>query len=359
MAITNPDLMDGFDLNNTNSSEPSASLQSDGYADLEIPLAENHNFMFKQLYRGLQFQKQTGAWQWDVNLIYPQSAITMRSGSLYTSQTDNNTGNDPLTDETNWKKFYQFENTGFKNLIINGLLSRPINQRGAASITDTPNDYNYDRWFYDGTYLYYGVEDNDIYDDTFTLSWLSDATAEYQLITTATASSGLSATTTGWTSVSSGDNFTLASTSGNNLWLRFTVGLDGFSALDKVQLEQGSIATPFEQRPIGLELELCKRYFERIYGNGDTLIVMYARATNQTEGTITYSNKRDIPTITPNLTLNLLGISGESFSSFSISAGINSANIAWVDTGTPFTPSVTSVGIGGSTSAYIDIDAGL
>lgn len=29
------------------------------------------------------------------------------------------------------------------------------------------------------------------------------------------------------------------------------------------QLEEGSVATPFEHRPIGLELALCRRYFER------------------------------------------------------------------------------------------------
>ena len=31
-----------------------------------------------------------------------------------------------------------------------------------------------------------------------------------------------------------------------------------------VQLEPGPVATPFEHRPIGLELELCKRYFEAV-----------------------------------------------------------------------------------------------
>lgn len=30
----------------------------------------------------------------------------------------------------------------------------------------------------------------------------------------------------------------------------------------QVQLEEGSVATPFEQRPIGLELSLCQRYYE-------------------------------------------------------------------------------------------------
>jgi hypothetical protein len=32
--------------------------------------------------------------------------------------------------------------------------------------------------------------------------------------------------------------------------------------LSKVQLEAGSVATPFEQRPIGMELGLCQRYYE-------------------------------------------------------------------------------------------------
>jgi len=33
-------------------------------------------------------------------------------------------------------------------------------------------------------------------------------------------------------------------------------------SIAQVQLEEGSLATPFEQRPIGTELELCQRYYE-------------------------------------------------------------------------------------------------
>jgi len=48
-----------------------------------------------------------------------------------------------------------------------------------------------------------------------------------------------------------------------------------------VQLEAGSIATPFEQRPISTELQLCQRYYEKSYnidvapGTSTNLGVMY------------------------------------------------------------------------------------
>ena len=37
---------------------------------------------------------------------------------------------------------------------------------------------------------------------------------------------------------------------------------NGFN-ITQVQLEEGSVATPFEQRPYGLELSLCQRYYEQ------------------------------------------------------------------------------------------------
>lgn len=48
--------------------------------------------------------------------------------------------------------------------------------------------------------------------------------------------------------------------------------------IDAVQMEEGSVATPFEQRPIGLELSLCQRYYETgdfygiSFGNAATVI---------------------------------------------------------------------------------------
>lgn len=42
----------------------------------------------------------------------------------------------------------------------------------------------------------------------------------------------------------------------------------------QVQLEEGSVATPFENRPYGLELSLCQRYYEKLT-NVNTPFVMY------------------------------------------------------------------------------------
>ena len=62
------------------------------------------------------------------------------------------------------------------------------------------------------------------------------------------------------------------------------------------QLEEGSVATPFEQRPYGLELSLCQRYYEKVdsyrcnipvYGTGTGFI-----------GSVKYKvPKRAIPTV--------------------------------------------------------------
>jgi hypothetical protein len=41
--------------------------------------------------------------------------------------------------------------------------------------------------------------------------------------------------------------------------------------ITQVQLEEGSVATPFEQRPIQQELTLCERYYESSFRNGQTI----------------------------------------------------------------------------------------
>jgi hypothetical protein len=55
-------------------------------------------------------------------------------------------------------------------------------------------------------------------------------------------------------------------------WQTGTVVSD--SVIGRVQLEPGSVATPFEHRPIGAELALCQRYYWRLSGTTTQQIAM-------------------------------------------------------------------------------------
>jgi hypothetical protein len=52
-----------------------------------------------------------------------------------------------------------------------------------------------------------------------------------------------------------------------------TAGANDYFDITGVQLEQGTVATLFEQRPVGTELELCQRYYHRLNGNGSTSLI--------------------------------------------------------------------------------------
>ena len=66
-----------------------------------------------------------------------------------------------------------------------------------------------------------------------------------------------------WTGVVNGGWGTLHDTKlAVKLNLATGVGIGTSIAIGNVQLEEGSVATPFEQRPYGLELSLCQRYYE-------------------------------------------------------------------------------------------------
>ena len=147
---------------------------------------------------------------------------------------------------------------GFKNYIING--KKVVNQR---KLTSTDNSYNQDRWYKAGNNWYQGIEgdNNLISGKTYTLSWEGTAIASYY-VGTATSATINSQT---FTPISNGESFTLTIAAGQNLWIKFTSDATG-STFNFVQLEEGSVATPFEHRPYGLELSLCQRYFYRLTG---------------------------------------------------------------------------------------------
>lgn len=146
--------------------------------------------------------------------------------------------------------------SGFKNYIING--KKVVNQRG---LTSTDNSYNQDRWYKAGNNWFQGIEgdNNLISGKTYALSWVGAATASYYVgnATSATINSQT------FTPIENGGSFTLAISAGQNLWIKFESDATG-STFNFVQLEEGSVATPFEQRPLGLELSLCERYFKGV-----------------------------------------------------------------------------------------------
>jgi hypothetical protein len=78
-----------------------------------------------------------------------------------------------------------------------------------------------------------------------------------------------------------------------------TAGADDSFSVTGVQIESGSVATPFENRPFGTELALCQRYFETL--NGVTslpfLAVVYSASQVPVGAWIFKVTKRASPTV--------------------------------------------------------------
>jgi hypothetical protein len=132
---------------------------------------------------------------------------------------------------------------GFRNILINGNLK--INQRGVTIAAAAVGAYGPDRWKkVDAGNMTQIIEDgNFVPGATYTLSGTGVTTQQ------------LTAPATG--------NWTLPN-------IPITAS--------NVQLEQGTVATPFERRPIGLELMLCQRYFEVISGQRFPVGTVYNNA---------------------------------------------------------------------------------
>lgn len=83
--------------------------------------------------------------------------------------------------------------------------------------------------------------------------------------------------------------FTLsaAATTGLGLYFTWAAGAPGQSiSFDSVQLEKGSQYTPFEQRPVEVELAMCQRYYQTLHVD----VWGYGAATN------TFAQKLTLPT---------------------------------------------------------------
>lgn len=159
-----------------------------------------------------------------------------------------------------------------------------------SSLVNSTNGFSY--------VLQQRVEDvRSLAGQTVTVSFYAKASANTSLSVNLTQAfgSGGSATnivpaqivslTTSWQKITK--TFSVPSISGKTIGANSYLGLEIFAALRgttataygvseftalgtgsydiaQVQLEAGPVATPFEHRPIGLELDLCQRYFERV-----------------------------------------------------------------------------------------------
>lgn len=154
--------------------------------------------------------------------------------------------------------------SGFRNAIINGNFG--INQRGVSgTVTLAAGAYGHDRWKAGAsgcTYTFATVEN--VTTITITagsliqvVEGLNLMTGDYSLSWQGTAQGKIGAGSYG------NSGITGAVTGGTNLNIEFGTG-----TLRLVQLEKGSVATPFEFRSIGQEEQLCYRYYYRMKATG-------------------------------------------------------------------------------------------
>jgi hypothetical protein len=173
---------------------------------------------------------------------------------------------------------------GFRNLLINGDFR--INQRAYTSASNLASgSYGFDRWkstFTNTTLTFTSapqgqmvtinsggsieqiVERENVTAGTYILSWEGTATGRVY--------------NTGATAPSYAASPIVVTLDGlANVEVEFTAS-GGTRTLWKAQLEQNYQPTPFEQRPIGVELALCQRYYEKTYR------IATAPGTNTTDG---------------------------------------------------------------------------
>ena len=134
-----------------------------------------------------------------------------------------------------------------------------------------------------------------------------------------------------------------------------------------IQLEVGSIDTPFEHLTYGDELRACERYYERLNYNAGGEVIAYGAAlsTSLVDVKIFYTRKRVDPTITFTAAATFDAYTEAASNSNGTvvavdAAGETSASIRVTGTGTPFTAGdVGRISQDGSDTCYIEMNSEL
>jgi hypothetical protein len=149
------------------------------------------------------------------------------------------------------------------------------------------------------------------------------------------------------------------------VWSDTTLAQNVTLDLEAAQLERGGVATPFEVRPVGAELALCQRYFERrtTADQFHTLPGSAGLITTTTRGEIpfVYAEKRGAPSLSTVNAFDLFAATGGFVSSLTFAfISARGCRIRATTTSTTYTEGqacyLRAEGVGG---AALDIDAEL
>jgi hypothetical protein len=157
---------------------------------------------------------------------------------------------------------------------------------------------------------WYGTEDV-IPNDPIS-SWGSTVTLDPTFLIAGTEKS-ISLTANTWQDF--GHTVTLSASFSNLCILLYTTtDIAQLTILDyeAIKLSEGDFATPFEPRPIGMELALCQRYFERLGGNiaAEQIGPGFARNSSTFFSRIQWQEKRVTPSVsyTGSFEISTLGV---------------------------------------------------
>ena len=119
-------------------------------------------------------------------------------------------------------------------------------------------------------------------------------------------------------------------------------GANGFIEFTGVQLEKGTIATPFEFRPYAIELQLCQRYYYRMTTTNNSSIFLAFYGGTSCYGLLNIPvAMRNINTTTLNVSGTITGLTGNMTLSISPVGGGSSTQLA-LQGSTASSPSVAN-----------------